>query len=231
MLPGLPRIVTILCITLFGMMLLMPGNAASQDLKTGDGVRLTFYNIEDNVSGDYFVMQDWTLQLPYIGQMNVRDRGFDALRDSIIYSYQNIYREPELTVQPLFRINILGEVRNSGIYYVTGFERLSDLLAMAGGRNPRSRSRQDLPRPRRRTNRHQCQKNPQRREHAGRLRSQVRGSGIRVSRWIGQLQKRVIAHFRHRGHGYHLSHIPHPQLIASRHFHDFRVCPPWLRPS
>ena len=133
MLPGPPRMIIILCSALLGMSLLIPGNAASQNLKTGDGVRLTFYNIEDNVSGDYFVMQDWTLQLPYIGQMSVRDRGFDVLRDSIIVSYQNIYREPELTVQPLFRINILGEVRNSGIYYVTGFERLSDLLAMAGG--------------------------------------------------------------------------------------------------
>ena len=107
--------------------------SSAQYLQLGDGVRITFFNIEDDVSGDYFVMPDWTLQLPYIGVLNVRQRPFDVLRDSIMQAYRTIYRDPELTVQPLFRINILGEVQKSGIYYVTGFERLTDLLAMAGG--------------------------------------------------------------------------------------------------
>ena len=108
-----------------------PGNA--QSLQLGDGLRITFYNIEDNISGDYYVMQDWTIQLPYVGLVEVRDRGFDALRTSIIDSYETIYREPELTIQPLFRINVLGEVNAPGIYFVTGFEKFTDLLARAGG--------------------------------------------------------------------------------------------------
>lgn len=107
--------------------------ALSQKLQLGDGVRITFYNIDDDVSGDYFVMQDWTIQLPYVGLVDVRDRGFDTLQSMIVRSYETIYRDPELTVQPLFRINVLGEVRTPGVYYVTGFERLSDLLAQAGG--------------------------------------------------------------------------------------------------
>ena len=107
--------------------------ARSQDLQLGDGVRLTFYNIEDDVSGDYFVMRDGTLQLPYIGLIHTERKPFPSLQESIIKSYQSIYREPELTVQPLFRINVLGEVKSPGIYFVTGYERLTDLLAMAGG--------------------------------------------------------------------------------------------------
>ena len=133
MMLGLPRKIIPLFFLSAGLLLFSVRHASAQRLQLGDGVRLVFYNIEDSVSGDYFVMQDWTLQLPYVGQLDVRDQQFDMLRDSIIVAYKDIYREPELTVQPLFRINILGEVQKSGIYYVTGFERLTDLLAMAGG--------------------------------------------------------------------------------------------------
>ena len=112
---------------------MVPAASNAQNLQLGDGVRITFYNIEDNISGDYYVMQDWTLQLPYVGLLNVRDRGFESLRNSIKDSYEIIYREPELTIQPLFRINVLGEINAPGIYYVTGFEKLTDLLARAGG--------------------------------------------------------------------------------------------------
>lgn len=105
----------------------------AQNLQLGDGVRITFYNIEDSISGDYYVMQDWTIQLPYVGLLNVRNREFDSLRTTIIDSYETIYRDPEVTVQPLFRINVLGEIRTPGIYYVTGYEKLTDLLATAGG--------------------------------------------------------------------------------------------------
>ena len=117
----------------FSFFMLLPPASNAQNLQLGDGVRLTFYNIEDNISGDYYVMQDWTIQLPYVGLVQVRDKAFESLQTSIIGAYETIYKEPELTVQPLFRINVLGEVNSPGIYYVTGFERLTDLLATAGG--------------------------------------------------------------------------------------------------
>ena len=112
---------------------LVSSEARAQHLQLGDGVRLTFYNIDDNVSGDYFILQDGTLQLPYIGLIEADTSPFEYVQASIIRSYQSIYRQPELTVQPLFRVNVLGEVQTPGIYYVTGYERLTDLLAMAGG--------------------------------------------------------------------------------------------------
>lgn len=125
-LKGIPVFIILLS-TFFGF------DTHAQDLKLGDGVRLTFYNIEDDVSGDYFVMRDGTIQLPYIGLIHTQQKPFPSIQESIIKSYKSIYREPELTVQPLFRINVLGEVKAPGIYFVTGYERLTDLLAMAGG--------------------------------------------------------------------------------------------------
>lgn len=123
----------ILMLGLFSLWIAQPSPTNAQSLQLGDGVRITFYNIEEPISGDYYVMQDWMIQLPYVGLVPVRNKAFDSLRTSIIDSYGTIYREPELTVQPLFRINVLGEINEPGIYYVTGFEKLTDLLAQAGG--------------------------------------------------------------------------------------------------
>jgi protein involved in polysaccharide export with SLBB domain len=36
-------------------------------------------------------------------------------------------------VQPLLKVNVLGEVRKPGIIYVTGVETLRDAIALAGG--------------------------------------------------------------------------------------------------
>lgn len=105
----------------------------AQQLSPGDGVKLTFYNISQDVSGDYFVQPDWNLQLPYIGAVNVKNRNFRSIRAEIVKRYEDIYRRPEIIIQPLYKINMLGEVDRPGIYYVSGVEKLSDLLAMAGG--------------------------------------------------------------------------------------------------
>lgn len=105
----------------------------SQTLGPGDGVRITLYNISDPLSGDYYVQEDWNIQLPYIGLVDVRQRVINEVRSEIFSKYAQIYRDPELTVRALYRINVLGEVKSPGVYFVTGVEKLSDLLAEAGG--------------------------------------------------------------------------------------------------
>ena len=122
----------ILCLVMLAG-LLLASNAFSQQLNPGDGVRLTFYNISDAESGDFFVQKDGNIQLPYIGLVQTNNRNFEILQKEILKKYKSIYRDPELTVQPLYKINVLGEVRNPGMYFVTGVEVFSDLMAMAGG--------------------------------------------------------------------------------------------------
>ena len=104
-----------------------------QILNPGDGVRIIFYNINDNISGDYFIQQDGLLQLPFVGNIDTRNRDFKFIKTQIVTKYDSLYKNPELTVQPLLRINILGEVRNPGYYYVTDVEKISGILALAGG--------------------------------------------------------------------------------------------------
>lgn len=121
---------------LFTLMLSWPDCAYPQLLNRGDGVRLTIYNVPEKLSGDYFIQHDWNLQLPLIGIVNSAQRAFEDVRREIITKYTAIYREPEITVQPLYKISILGEVHNPGIYFATGYETLTDILAMAGGEDP-----------------------------------------------------------------------------------------------
>lgn len=105
----------------------------SQVLNPGDGVRIIFYNISDNISGDYYIQQNGFLQLPFIGNIDTRNLDFKFIKTQIVTKYDSLYKNPELTVQPLLRINILGEVRNPGYYYVTDVEKISGILALAGG--------------------------------------------------------------------------------------------------
>ncbi len=120
-------------ILVFSSVIWLGGTGLSQDLSPGDGIKLTFYNISDALSGDFFIQQSGDVQLPYIGLIPVSGRSFESVRAEIKHKYKKIYRNPELVVQPLFRVNVLGEVQRPGVFYVTGVERLSDLLALAGG--------------------------------------------------------------------------------------------------
>ena len=104
-----------------------------QTLSPGDGIRIIFYNITDPISGDYFVQKDESLMLPYLGRINLVNKVYDSVKKEIITKYSSLYRNPEISILPLLKVNILGEVRIPGFYYVTGIEKLSDLIAKAGG--------------------------------------------------------------------------------------------------
>lgn len=108
------------------------GNHA-QILNPGDGVRIIFLNITDQISGDYFIQQDGNLQLPFIGIVKTTNIDYKIIRQTIFNKYSELYKDPALTIQPLIRINIMGEVRTPGYYYVTDIEKMTGILALAGG--------------------------------------------------------------------------------------------------
>lgn len=113
--------------------LILTGNISAQKLNPGDGVRIAFLDITDLISGDYFIQPDGKLQLPYAGIFNTKDKEFAVIKSEIVFRYDSLYKNPELTVLSLYRINIHGEVRNPGFYYVTEIEKLTGIIALAGG--------------------------------------------------------------------------------------------------
>ena len=104
-----------------------------QTLKPGDGIKLSFYNIDESINGDYYVEDNGNIQFPYIGTVKIIEKDFPEVRNEIIEKYSKLYKNPEINVQSLIRISILGEVGNPGVYYLTGYETITDLLALAGG--------------------------------------------------------------------------------------------------
>ena len=108
-------------------------NSYAQELNPGDGVRITFLDIQDVISGDYYIQPNGLIQLPFIGIINTTNRDFKDIKDQIEFRYDSLYRDPVLTVNALFRINVLGEVRNPGFYFITEMEKFTAILALAGG--------------------------------------------------------------------------------------------------
>ncbi len=118
----------ILCFLTAGIWL-----ARAQQLTPGDGVRLIFLDITDPISGDYFIQPDGKLQLPVVGIISTGGKEFPEIKNEIFTEYNDLYKDPELTVLALFRINIMGEVNEPGYYYVTEEQKLTGILALAGG--------------------------------------------------------------------------------------------------
>lgn len=108
-------------------------NLKAQILNPGDGVRITFLNIQDQITGDYYIQQDGNIQLPFIGLVNTTNLDYKNVKQTIFKKYSELYKDPALTIQPLLKINILGEVRTPGYYFVTDVEKMTGILALAGG--------------------------------------------------------------------------------------------------
>ncbi len=106
---------------------------SAQELNPGDGVRLIFLDITDAISGDYYIQPDGKLQLPVIGIISTEGKKFPEIKKIISDKYNELYKNPELTILVLFRINILGEVNSPGYYYVTEEQKFTGILALAGG--------------------------------------------------------------------------------------------------
>lgn len=124
------KIITKLIVLIF---VLSTFKISAQVLKPGDGIDLTFFNIQEKIKGQYYIQDNGKIQLPYLGLINTVNRDFSDIRNEILNKYSKIYRNPELNIQPLYRVAILGEVGSPGIYYSSGFESLTDILAKAGG--------------------------------------------------------------------------------------------------
>ncbi|MGH7459188.1 MAG: polysaccharide biosynthesis/export family protein [Longimicrobiaceae bacterium] len=104
-------------------------------LRPGDVVKVTIWREED-LSGDFPVNQSGTVTLPLLGEVNAVDRDFSDLRDELLGEYAKQLRNPSITIVPLRRIHVLGEVNEPGLYTVDPTVSLAGAVAVAGGANP-----------------------------------------------------------------------------------------------
>ncbi len=108
-------------------------NLYAQEINPGDGVRISFLDIEDIITGDYYIQPNGLLALPQIGIISTSNKDFKEIKSEITFRYDSLYKDPHLSVNALFRINILGAVAAPGFYYVSDYEKFTAILAFAGG--------------------------------------------------------------------------------------------------
>lgn len=101
-----------------------------------DEVRVTVLRHAE-FSGEFFVPQDGTVDLPGLGPVRVSGMTLQELSDHITRTLSDRLRSPEVSVtlkmQGMQRVYVLGSVRLPGVYdYKPGW-RLAECVAAAGG--------------------------------------------------------------------------------------------------
>jgi len=114
-------------------------SAATLVLEPGDVVRLQVFG-RTELSGDYPVDENNNLLLPLLGEMSVRNVPVPDLRRTIREQFGRLFTQAYISVTPLFRIGVLGEVGRPGLFSADPTMTVYDLLALAGGTQRTARS-------------------------------------------------------------------------------------------
>jgi protein involved in polysaccharide export with SLBB domain len=101
-------------------------------VRPGDRVRLKVWR-EPDLSGEFVVDEAGTVVLPSIGPIEVQRLSTDSLKALLVARYSASLRNPAVEVTVLRRVNVLGAVRNPGVYHVDLTNTVADVLALAGG--------------------------------------------------------------------------------------------------
>ncbi|NUQ20136.1 MAG: hypothetical protein HOQ09_04165 [Gemmatimonadaceae bacterium] len=105
-------------------------------LRSGDVVRIVVFR-EKDLTGEFLIDSRGDLQIPGLGVIRAAGLGPQQLRESLRASLQaHGFTDPEISVQPLVRVSVLGEVRAPALYPVDPGISLIQLLTIAGGPTP-----------------------------------------------------------------------------------------------
>jgi protein involved in polysaccharide export with SLBB domain len=113
----------------------LPGvdtTASPLAIRPGDVVRIMVWGHAE-LSGEFPIDENYNLLYPLIGAINVRSLNVSQLRERLDTELSQLFQRPFLTLTPLFRVAVLGEVVKPGLYSVDPTLTVFDLLALAGG--------------------------------------------------------------------------------------------------
>ncbi|MEO0146878.1 MAG: polysaccharide biosynthesis/export family protein, partial [candidate division WOR-3 bacterium] len=78
-------------------------------LAPGDMIRVYLWP-DTMISGQYRVLEDGSCYLPILGKVTAGGKEAEALRAELEKAYETYYNNPQLTLEPLFRVYVTGEV-------------------------------------------------------------------------------------------------------------------------
>jgi protein involved in polysaccharide export with SLBB domain len=108
-------------------------------LRPGDTVRLRIWR-EPDLSGDFPVNESGIVVLPKLGPRRVIAENPDSFKAWVVHSYAELLRNPSIEVLLVRRVQVLGAVRNPGLYPIEPTMTVADAIALAGGTTPQGRS-------------------------------------------------------------------------------------------
>jgi polysaccharide export outer membrane protein len=108
-------------------------------LRPGDVLRIAVFR-DKELSGDYPIDARGYVQIPGLGVIQAAGLDptdvTDRLRLALV---ERGFARPEISVQPMIRVSVLGEVRSPNVYPVDPGTSLLKLLTVAGGPTDRAR--------------------------------------------------------------------------------------------
>jgi protein involved in polysaccharide export with SLBB domain len=107
-------------------------------LRPGDALKIAVWR-EKELSGEYVIDARGQVQIPGLGDIAVA--GLTPLQAKERLSEQLVRRgivAPEIAVQPVIRVSVLGEVRSPGLLSVEPGTNLIHLITLAGGPTERA---------------------------------------------------------------------------------------------
>ncbi len=107
-------------------------SSAAVGLRPGDQVKVQVFGHED-LSGEFPVDENLNLVLPVVGEFSVRGMTVADLRARIRREFGQLYTQSLVTITPMYRIAVLGEIVSPGLYSVDPTLTIYDILAKAGG--------------------------------------------------------------------------------------------------
>ncbi len=100
-------------------------------ISPGDKIKLFLWP-DTAASGVFVVQEDGSCNFPVLGKFPVAGKEPEALRQELEKAYSKYYSAFTLTLEPLYRVFVAGEVRQPGAVYITGSESVLAVVAMAG---------------------------------------------------------------------------------------------------
>lgn len=109
-----------------------PPAPATNPVRPGDVVRVRIWR-EPELSGEFIVDETGTTVLPRLGAVAVGEQSAAAVRARLVSSYEQFLSHSSVEVTILRRLQVLGAVRNPGLYSVDPTMTVEDGIALAGG--------------------------------------------------------------------------------------------------
>ena len=107
-------------------------------LRPGDLLKVGVYK-EPSLSGEFLIDSRGYVQIPGMGVIRVAGLDPAQAREQLVQALKERgFSQPEIAVQALVRVTVLGAVRNPALYPVEPGTNLVQLLAAAGGPNERA---------------------------------------------------------------------------------------------